>query len=161
MKKMVLVVAGLMCLSVSAKNLESRFGFGVATSDFDNLGMISLKYFFDHFLSTAVQVGFNTDTKVNATRIGAKLYRSVSMEENISFFLGAGLFVVADQNDTAPKVLSSGFELDGLIGMEFFFSGLPNLGIAVETGLALRSVRAVTFTSLGTPFGGAGLHYYF
>ncbi|MBI1859479.1 MAG: hypothetical protein HYR96_01000 [Deltaproteobacteria bacterium] len=159
MKKLVLVVVGFVSFALPAKNLDSRFGFGVATTDFDNLGMLSLRYHIDHFLSTAIQVGFNTDSAVNATRIGAKILRNVSMEENANFFLGAGLFVIADQGKTAT--LSTGIELDGLIGMEFFFSGLPNLGISVETGLALRSVRAVTFSSLGTGFGAGAVHYYF
>jgi hypothetical protein len=81
------------------------------------------------------------------------------MEENLNFFLGTALYMIADGTGSTP--LSAGLELDGLLGMEFFLSGLPNLGLSVETGLALRTIRSVTFSTLGSAFAGAGIHYYF
>ncbi len=159
MKKIGLVLAFSVVANLSAKNLESRFGFGVASTGFNDLAAMSLRYHFDSFLSTAFQVGFNTDDSNNSIRIGAKICRNVSMEENVNFYLGAGLFTIADKQK--DSTLSGGIELDGIFGIEFFLSGLPSLGISVETGLALRSLRSVTFQAFGSAFGGAGIHYYF
>lgn len=158
MKLRIVLFSFLGAMGVLGKNLENRFGFGVATTDFHSLTALSLRYHFDPFVSTAAQVAFDTDDSNNSTRIGAKICRNVSMEENNNFYLGAALFMIADKKGGAFR---GGIELDGLIGMEFFLSGLPSLGLSVETGLALRSLGSVTFRSIGSGFAGAGIHYYF
>lgn len=159
MKRGLFIVATFILTNAMGKNLESRFGFGVANTNYQDLTGLSLRYHFDPFLSSAFQVAFNTDDSNNAIRMGAKILRNVSMEENINFYLGAGLFFLADKK--TGSTLSGGIELDGILGMEFFLSGLGSLGLSVETGVSLRSVRSVSFSSNGSPFAGAGIHYYF
>ena len=160
MKKSLMGLCLVLTVGASAKNLQGRFGVGPAATDFSQgLSALSMRYHFDPFLSTDVQVAFDTSDENNSSRIGAKICRNVSMEENINFYLGAGLFMIAIKKSAAS--LQGGGELDGIIGMEFFLTGLPSLGLMVETGLSLHSISSISFNSMGSGFAGGGIHYYF
>ena len=41
--------------------------------------------------------------------------------------------------ETGADETDSGFDLMGLLGTEFFFKGLPNLGFSFEAGVTLTS----------------------
>lgn len=133
-------------------------GFGLALQDFGTLPSISARYHFSRHVTGSFYVGFNTQSLVDAFILGGKLYRNIHLEDNINFYLGAGLGLLSQKT---ASISHSGFELSALIGAEFFFSELRNLGIQFETGIAVRSLDTVSFKTLGSSFAGAGIHYYF
>ncbi len=48
------------------------------------------------------------------------------------------------------------------IGIEYFFSGLPNLGFSTEVGLTfMDNDNNDSFGTTADSFVGAGIHYYF
>ena len=70
---------------------------------------------------------------------------------------GAGLLSVevAGQN-------SSGFELMGFLGAEFFFAGLESLGFTFEAGIGIRSDSDGTrFRTVGDHPMRGGIIFYF
>ncbi|MBI4405627.1 MAG: hypothetical protein HY537_15810 [Deltaproteobacteria bacterium] len=143
----------------TAKNLEGRWGAGLVLQDFNNLAALSFKHHFSQHLGVQFLGGFDTQDSSNALILGGKVTRNAYLEENLNFYIGLGGYIISDKNNTENT--STGFELDGLVGAEFFLSGLPNLGFQFEVGAAMRSLRRVSFKTVGGTFAGAGIHYYF
>ena len=71
--------------------------------------------------------------------------------------LPRGVGVDPDRGSTeTAKWLSVG------IGIEYFFSGLPNLGFSTEVGLTMMDYDDDnSFGTTADSFVGAGIHYYF
>lgn len=158
MQKLLLVFL-LAASSIYAKNLENRNGFGVSLHDFDQTPSVSMRHHFSAYSSGTLMVGFNSKDANRTILAGGKIYQHAHLEENMNFYVGLGAFFLSHR-DTDLSVYS-GFELEGLVGGEFFFAGLPNLGFQFETGVALRTVKETVFKTLGGGFLGVGVHYYF
>ncbi len=150
---------------VQARNLDNRWGFGVSLQDFNSLAALSLRRHFSPHISVSFLLGFDTLDSKSASLIGAKLMKNIYLEENLNLFLGMGAYLISNKDSTtsgsSESGVSNGFEFDGLLGAEFFLSGLPNLGLMFETGFAVRSVRTVSFKTIGSGFAGAAIHFYF
>jgi len=155
------LLLSLFILSPSAlsKNLEGRYGLGISFVDSGALPALSARYHFSPYASVTFLVGFNTDDTSGSTLIGAKVYRNAHREENMSFYVGLGAFILSQKN--AALTTDSGFQIDGLLGAEFFLTGLPNLGFQFETGISVRTPTNVVFRTIGSGFANAGIHYYF
>ncbi len=142
-----------------AVHLEGRTGFGITLHDFDMTPAISVRYHMTNYQSVVLLAGFNTDPDKRALVLGGKLYQNAHLEENMNFYVGVGGFLIQDKG--GYPTVSTGVEFSGFFGSEFFFKGLPNLGVMFETGLAVRTVRQVSVATLGNGFLGAAIHYYF
>jgi hypothetical protein len=146
------------CLPLCAKNMDGRLGLGLTIHDYDHTPALSMRYHLSNYTSSTILVGFNSESAIQSFVFGGKLQQNAHLEENLNFYVGVGLFVVQDKGpDPSP---STGIEVDGLFGTEFFFSGLPNLGIQVETGVAMTTLRNVSFRTVGNGFFGGAIHYY-
>jgi hypothetical protein len=158
---MKLIVLFIFTLSSAlfAKNLDGRVGFGFDYHDFNATTCLGLRYYMSQYVHMTFLGGFDTSDSKNTVVLGAKLYRNAHIEENLNLYLGVGAMTVADKNNSTNVV--SGLEFDGLLGAEFFLSGLPNLGFQFETGLAVRTIRVVGAKTIGGGFMNAGIHYYF
>ncbi len=162
MRKSLFLVMASLCLLSSpafAKHLEGRTGFGVTLHDFDLTPAVSFRYHISNYQSVTLLAGFNSDPDKRALVLGGKLYQNAHLEENLNFYVGCGGFLIQDKGGLPTT--STGLELSGFFGAEFFFGGLPNLGVMFETGIAVRTVRQVAIATLGNGFMGAAIHYYF
>jgi hypothetical protein len=151
----------LMTSSVMAKDLKGNLGVGF-NSQFSPHGVdsISGKYWIGDKLAVQGLIGFNYSDSRDENDLGAKVYYKIKDEENLhaDAFCGLGFaHVNPDPGDAETAIwLSFGG------GIEYFFSGLPNLGFSTEVGLTLMDYD--DDTSFGTnadSFIGAGIHYYF
>lgn len=142
-----------------ARHMEGRTGFGLSLHDFNNTPCLSMRYHLSDYQAAEVGAGFDTDDSRKVFVVGAKFYQAAHLEENITFYVGLGGYLISDKGGTSTT--SSGLEFQGLFGSEFFLSGLPNLGIVFETGVALRTVRNVSLSTVGSGFLGGAIHYYF
>jgi hypothetical protein len=157
-----LVLVGLVLFSgtsLVARPMEGRTGFGVSLHDYNRTPCLSFEHHMTRYQSFVGMLGLNTGDSTKTIILGGKYHQNIHQEENINGFLGLGAFYLSDK--TGFPTASTGFEFDGLFGVEFFFSGLPNLGITVETGFAIRTIREVSFATMGNGFFGTGIHYYF
>lgn len=109
-----------------------------------------------YFHGTGV-VGVNSSSTTSTIVMGGKLNRNLVSEENALFYIGVGGFMLSNKVGTTS---TSGVELSGLGGVEFFFPGLPNLGVQLEAGLAFRLYNGFQFQTVGGGFASAGMHYY-
>ena len=160
-KILLVIVAFLLSITnATAKNLDGRIGPGVVLTDFQRAPALSVRWSPSQWVTTDYLLGFNTDDSVNLTLLGVKVVRHFILEENLNFYLGVGGYYLAAKVDGAALV-STGIELDAILGLEFFLSGLPNLGLQVETGLGMRTVKKMALRTLGNGFLGLGVHYYF
>jgi len=156
---LLLLAIALAPSALQARQLGGRTGFGMTLHDFNNTPSLSMRYHMSNYQSATVLVGFNTDDANRSFVLGGKFYQNAHLEENLNFYIGVGGFIIADKGGNPTT--STGIEINGLFGAEFFIPGLHNLGLQFETGVAIRTVRRVSFATLGNGFLGMGIHYYF
>ena len=147
--------------SVEAKDLANRLGVGYANQFgvSGDLPSLAVRYYPSLDVGVAAQLG--VDTQKDASKFGfmGKVFRIIFMEDNMNFYMGAGGGLIsqeiAGEND-------SGFELNGFIGGEYFFSGLDSLGFSFEAGVGVTSVNSeVRFRTIGDHPLRAGIVFYF
>lgn len=128
--------------------------------DFNRSAALSLRFHPSRYLAVSALVGFDTEETKNSSLLGAQIHRAFSLEENLNFFLGAGVYALSEKGGLASNPNASGVEIDALIGAEFFFPGLGNLGFLFQTGVGMRTLRKTSIKVLGDGFAGVGIHYY-
>jgi hypothetical protein len=156
-----LVLAAMVLSSApaQAKDLSNRLGIGYINQFASETPALAVQYYpgLDLGLSAALAV----DTQRDNSSFGfmAKLYRIVFHEDNLNFYMGAGVGLVSQE---LPGQNESGFELMGFAGSEFFFTGLENLGFRFETGVGVTSLSSgVRFRTFGDHPLRAGIIFYF
>ena len=168
-KTVVAIIIGIIVggAQVQAKELANRLGIGFS----DQFGLagdmpgIAARYYPTSDIGVSGVIG--VDTKKDASQFGflAKVFKIIFKEDNLNFYLGAGLGLVSQQslNSTTNQTRNdSGFIADGFFGTEFFFSGLENLGFCFEAGLGVTSISSqVRFRTLGDSPVRAGITFYF
>lgn len=155
--------AGLMifCLGASAqaKDLTNRLGIGYKNQFAEEVPGISLQYYPTSDYGISGTMGLDTEKDNSKFGMMFKFYRIVFTEKNMNFFMGAGAGLLS--SETAGKN-SSGFELNGFVGGEFFLPGLDNLGFMFEAGLGvLNRSNGTRFRSYGDSPLRAGMNFYF
>lgn len=157
---LVLVLA-LTMPTVEAKDMASRLGIGIA----DQLGMndslpsVAIRYWPNSQIGFAGSLG--VDTKKNNSRFGfqGKIMKNIFPEEHMNFYAAGAAALISEETSGTN---SSGFSLAGLIGAEFFFAGLDNLGFSFEGGFGVTSISSqVRFRTIADHPLKAGLTFYF
>jgi hypothetical protein len=146
---------------VFAKDLKGHLGLGF-NSQLSPQGVdaFSAKFWLNNELCVQGILGFRYTDDADEMDFGGKVHFKIKDEENLHVDVIAGLgfaYVNPDRgsSDTATW-------MSGGMGVEYFFSGLPNLGFSTEIGFSL--IDYDDDTSVGTTadtFVGAGIHYYF
>ena len=156
------MVAVLMCTTFAqAKDLSSRLGIGYA----DQFGLtqslpsLALRYYPNADYGLMGMLG--VDTRKNNSRFGGgiKILKVVFREDNLNFYTGAGAGIVSQEEAGST---SSGFDLSGFAGAEFFLPGLENLSLNFEAGVGVTSISSeVRFRTIGDSPIKAGIFFYF
>jgi hypothetical protein len=162
--KHILIIACLTACLASpgfAKDLKGNLGVGFNSQlSPRDVEAISAKYWINNELCVQGLLGFRYTDNTDETDFGGKVFFKIKDEENmhVDAIVGVGFaYVNPDQGDSDTATW-----LSGGIGLEYFFSGLPNLGFSTEVGLTIMDYD--DNTSVGTSadtFVGAGIHYYF
>lgn len=159
MKKLAFLVVFALSALVQARHLEGRTGFGVTVHPFAGVPSVSMHHHMSDYQSALVLAGVDTSDSSKTIIAGGKFYQNAHLEENLNFYVGLGGFIISTTKGLPAS--STGFEVDGIFGAEVFLAGLPNLGIQFETGIGIRTVPTVSFSTLGSGFLGGAVHYYF
>jgi hypothetical protein len=139
-----------------SKDLTSRLGVGFSDNFSESLPSLHVKYYSS--LETAFSAALGVDTDKDNSKFGflAKVYRTIFMEDNLNFYMGAGAGLLSQEISGSN---SSGFELNGYAGVEFFLPGLDSLGLSFEMGVGVSSPSSGTrFRTIGQT---AGVVFYF
>ena len=157
-----LIIALGVAQSASAKDLSNRLGVGFSNQFgiSEEIPSIQMRYYpsAGYGLSAALGV----DTEKDHSRFGfmAKVIKVIFFEDNLNFYTGASAALVSQE--TTPNKQDSGFDLAGIVGVEFFMPGLENLGFSFETGVGVTSIASeVRFRTIGDHPLRAGIIFYF
>ncbi len=164
--KYIVLFSILMATSLSFgadKSLEHRLGVGysnqVGVGDVVGLPSIMAKYYTSKDLAFSGAVGISTGETNSAFGLLFKIYRVIFPEDSMLFYMGGGAGLVSNK---VAGDNSSGFELMGVVGSEFFFPGLENLGFMFEAGIGVISLSSdVSFRTIGQSPINAGMVFYF
>ena len=140
------------------KNLRGRLGVGftnqIATTENGTIPALSAKYYFSKTFASSLGFGFDTRNPNSTVGVGLKLYRNVFIEPQLIFYTGAGLALVSRNGSKSQVSL--------FFGSEFFFEGLPSLGLSFEAGVHGDSTSgSFALRTTGDSFLTAGMHFYF
>ena len=127
-------------------------------------GAWSLKYGVTSNVTGQLVVGFDIINKGgnNSANFGGRLLYDLVENENSDFYTGLGFgYQIDDVAGDALRIMVP-------LGMEFAFSGLPEVGISAEVGFIYDYLMdlgdASRISSVGGTVGGnlgLGVHYYF
>lgn len=143
--------------TASAKDLRGRAALG-ANMQLGSTPALSLRYGLptgNPAINIQVEAlaGFwkTANTAASAT-LGGRLLYGVVAEDNMNLFVGAGAGINSVGGLTAVRV-------QPVMGADFFFFGLENLGFTTEWGL---NIDLGSSSAIGTSASiGAGVHYWF
>jgi len=175
----------LFTIPAFAKDLENKIGAGFASSlSYGFLGSaddnltnsiiatndLSIKYWFTNYVGIQGQFGYFTAKNGPvggwAADIAVRGLFNIILEEQMNLYAGLGLGILPAHVDYGQHGVSDmnevGFQASGFGGVEFFFSGLPNLGFNLEIGLKYIDIdKFKALSTYGGPFATVGFHYYF
>jgi len=156
----------LFCLLVSstglfAKDLKGRVGLGFNSQLSPNgINSVSLKIWTTSDICIQPILGFQFTDLVNEIDIGGKLLYKIKDEKSINVYAGGGIGIAIVDPDLGDS--ETAFSIGGILGVEYFFSGLPNLGFSSEIEFGVSDyVDNTTIGLEADTFLTAGIHYYF
>ncbi|MCB0308993.1 MAG: hypothetical protein KDD48_06440 [Bdellovibrionales bacterium] len=150
-----------------ALGFQEQVSDGILDGSKNSLGSWSLKYGFSPSTTGQFIFGFDMGKEINKRySFGARLLADIVENENSDFYSGVG--ILFDNQDEGNRDIRVSIPL----GLEFSFSGLPEIGFSAEAGLVIDFAidrptgvdKPVQFSSVGGQIGGAlglGVHYYF
>lgn len=153
------LMALLTAQKVHAKELTHRLGVGYKDQFSLQIPSVAIQYYPNSDLFVSAAVGIDTQDQNSRFGLMGRLNRVVFKEDNMNFYLGGGLGLY---NSEIGTVSSSGVEIQGVMGAEFFFAGLESLGFSFEAGVAVSSGSSgVRFMTYGHSPLRAGMIFYF
>jgi hypothetical protein len=145
-----------------ARELLGRAGLGYNAqfSNADRTGhtpAISLKYAFAPRSALEAVAGFYSGAGGDGV-VALKYCRTIRSENYVNFYFPLGLGYLTSRG-------TSGIEILGGLGAEFFIPGVDSVGMAFEAGLSGETISSGTgsfvLKTFGASFLNAGMHYYF
>lgn len=157
----VCVCALLVAGTVSAKDLKGKVGLGF-NSQLSQTGMdsVSAKYWVNNDLGFQGIFGFTFSDDYDEVDLGGKVMYKLIDEENMYVAGIGGLGMSRVDPDVGDD--DTGWWLSGGVGLEYFFSGLPNLGFSTEVSIVFSDYYDnSSFNTAADTAISAGIHYYF
>lgn len=142
-----------------AKDMTHRLGVGIKNNTSESLPSLAVVYHPEKNFAFTGGAGLDTRKGYNAFQLNAGMRRMIYFENNMNFYAGGQVGVVSHENPVTGK--ESGVEILALLGVEFFLSGLDNLGFTVEGGLGLATAGDTRFRTVADDPFRAGVIFYF
>jgi len=149
-----------------AVDLTNRLGLGLSEQmGAIDIPMITASYYPNSRFGLSGAIGM--DTKRDQSRFGVlgKIKRVVFTENQMNFYMGgsAGYSTHDEYNATLLRTESkNNFELNAIIGGEFFFTGLDSLAFMFETGIGvITGDGGSRFRTIANAPFSAGIIFYF
>ncbi len=164
MKKYVFIVliyaAALFISAISfSKNMPQRLGVGIKNTTSESLPSLAAIYHLSENLAMTGGFGVDTRKDYSAMQMQIGIRHVIFQESNLHFYAGGQIGIVSFENPIDGK--NSGFEADLLLGTEFFFAGLENIGFSFEGGLGLSSIKNTRVRTIANDPFKAGIVFYF
>ena len=142
-----------------AKDMTYRLGAGFKNNAAEDMPSIAGVYFQSKEVAYTGSIGFDSRERYSKTSLYVGLRNIIFFEPNLNAYVGGQVGLLNYESPAIGK--KSGAELMALVGVEFFFNGLENLGFSAETGVSLSTADGPRFRTLAdNPFR-AGVTFYF
>jgi hypothetical protein len=142
----------------SAKELSNRLGVGYVKNSTLSLPSAAAVYYPTSTFAVVGSLGIDSANNNSSFAAVGGLRKIIFREDNMNFFMGANLGLLSS---STTNTSSSGFDLQAIVGGEFFLAGLENLGFNFDTGIAVSSINSTRFHTLGDNFVDGGVIFYF
>lgn len=161
MKQISLVFTMILMAStcVFAKPMPQRLGVGVKDNTSQSIPSLTALYNVNNDFAFFGGFGFDTKKDYSTMEINAGVRHVIFHEANLHFYT-AGQFAIVNLEDPFNGK-QNGFEVNALIGTEFFFAGLENVGFSFEGGVGLSSYKETRVRTIGDHPLKAGILFYF
>jgi hypothetical protein len=146
-------------LLAPAKDMTYRLGVGFKNNSAEDIPSIAGVYFQSKDFALTGSVGFDSREHYSKTAVNVGIRSVIFYEPNLNAYVGGQAGLINYETPAIGK--KSGAELMALAGVEFFFSGLENLGFSAETGVALATADGPRFRTLADHPFRAGVIFYF
>lgn len=153
------LISSLFCNVVAAKEMPQRLGVGIKDNTSESLPSLAMVYHMNGMTAITGGVGVDTKKDYSKFQINAGIRHVIFHETQLHYYAGGQLGLVTFEDPVNGK--ENGFEANFLGGVEFFLTGLDNVGFSFEGGLGLSSVKDTRIRTIAdSPFK-AGVIFYF
>lgn len=161
--KIILLVIGTAVMfstqTTMAKEMPQRFGVGIKDNTSDSLPSLAAIYHVNGMSAVTGGVGVDTKKDYSKFQINAGIRHVIFHETQLHFYAGGQLGLVTFETPADGK--ENGFEANFLLGAEYFFTGLENVGFSFEGGLGLSSIKNTRIRTIADHPLRAGIIFYF
>jgi hypothetical protein len=155
----VLTILILMIAQASvAKELANRLGVGYVKNSTLALPSMAAIYYPTPGIGVFGSLGIDSQSSTSSFAAVGGFRKIIFREDNMNFFMGGNLGLLSQ---TVSSASNSGYDLEALVGGEFFLPGLENLGFNFDTGIAVTSINTTRFRTVGDSFVDGGVIFYF
>ncbi len=144
---------------VSAKEMPKRLGVGIKDNTAESIPSVALVYHLSGLSALTAGLGFDTKKDASTFQLNAGVRYVIFHENQLHFYTGGQLGIV--NYETAVDGKQNGFEALMVLGVEYFFTGLENVGFSFEGGLGLSSVKNTRMRTVADHPLRAGIIFYF
>ncbi len=153
-----------MCVSLFvhaafSKEMPQRLGVGIKDNTSKSLPSLAMVYHMNSVSAMTAGLGVDTERDYSAFQLNAGIRHVIFHETQLHFYAGGQLGLVTFENPADGK--KSGFEANVLAGVEYFFTGLDNVGFSFEGGLGLSSIKNTRIRTIADHPLRAGIIFYF
>lgn len=158
-KILALVIVSLFSSLVFAKEMPQRLGVGIKDNTSESLPSLAGIYHLNGLTAMTGGIGVDTKKDYSKFQINVGVRHVIFHENQLHYYAGGQLGLVTFEEPITGK--ENGFEANFLMGVEFFLTGLENVGFSVEGGLGLSSVKNTRIRTLADNPMRAGIIFYF
>ncbi len=158
-KFLALAIVSLFSSLVAAKEMPQRLGVGIKDNTSESLPSLAVVYHINGLTAVTGGVGVDTKKDYSKFQINAGVRHVIFHENQLHYYAGGQLGLVTFEEPVTGK--ENGFEANFLMGIEFFLTGLENVGFSFEGGLGLSSVKDTRIRTIADHPLRAGIIFYF
>ena len=147
------VIAVFSSTNCCALDLSQRFGIGYTTGESN---VVMGRYWISRTFAIDGLLGFSLAEGSNVLTVGTQAWYKLIGEKNLNFTVG-GRISLETIDYLANVPMDDDLAIGPLVGIEYFFPGIENLGLQANLGLAFHS-RSNRFNTVVSQI---GLLYYF
>jgi hypothetical protein len=153
------IVSLLLAQHAFSKDMTHRLGVGFKNNTSVSVPSLSAVYFADKDTAYTASAGIDTLKNYTAFQGSVGLRYVVFFENNLNCYVGGQAGVINVETPATGK--QSGAEFLAVGGVEFFFSGLENLGLTAEAGVGLATIGSTRIYTTALDPVKAGFTFYF
>lgn len=146
-------------VNVWSKQMPQRLGVGIKNNTVESIPSLAGIYNVNRDFAFFGGFGFDTKKDYSTMEVNAGIRHIIFHESNLHFYTSAQFAIVNLEDPINGK--QNGFEFDAVLGTEFFFAGLENIGFSFEGGVGLASFKETRIHTIADSPLRAGIIFYF